>query len=60
MGPPPDEACSFCQVHHESGTACDLPSECAKAGCYWISCYAQPLVEDCVEGVWRAQTLCSK
>jgi hypothetical protein len=60
MGPPPDELCSFCRVHHEIGAACDLPSECAKVGCYWTSCYAQPLVEECVEGVWRSETLCSK
>jgi hypothetical protein len=60
MGPSPGEACSFCQVHHAQGAACELPSECAKAGCYWISCYAQPLVEECVDGVWRLETLCSK
>jgi hypothetical protein len=59
-GPSPGEGCSFCQVQHESGSACDLPSECINTGCYRISCYAQPLVDECVEGVWRSQTLCSK
>ena len=59
-GPSRGEGCSFCQVHHESGSVCDLPSECANVGCYSISCYAQPLVEECVEGLWRVQTLCSK
>jgi hypothetical protein len=59
-GPAREEACSFCQVHHEDGTACDQPSECIQVGCYWTSCYAQPLVEECVDGVWRSQTLCSK
>jgi hypothetical protein len=59
-GAPEEEACSFCRVHHEDGAACDRPSQCSSVGCYWISCYAQPLVEECVEGVWRSQTLCSK
>ncbi len=59
-GPPPEQACSFCQVHHEDGRACDQPSECRRVGCYWTSCYGQPLVEECVAGVWLSQTLCSK
>lgn len=56
----PEETCSFCRVHHEDGTACEQPSECKSVGCYWTSCYAEPLVEECVEGLWRSRTLCSK
>jgi hypothetical protein len=59
-GPPPEQACSFCQVRHEDGRACEQPSACIKVGCYATSCYGQPLVEECVAGVWRSQTLCSK
>jgi hypothetical protein len=60
MGPSYEEACSFCRGHHQQETACDLPSGCENVGCYWVSCYAQPLVEECVDGVWRVQTTCSK
>jgi hypothetical protein len=59
-GPEPEEACSFCRTHHDDGTACEQPPACREVGCYWTSCYAQPLVEECIEGVWRSQTLCSK
>lgn len=56
----PDEACSFCRVHHEEGATCDQPSACSNVGCYRISCYSQPQVEECVDGRWHSQTLCSK
>ncbi len=60
LGPAPEEACSFCRVHHQDGAACDRPSACMDVGCYFTSCYAQPLVEECIEGVWSSKTLCSK
>lgn len=54
------ESCSFCKLQHEAGVECGLPPACGSAGCYRISCYGQPYVEECVDGLWRTQTLCSK
>jgi len=51
---------AICRVNHELGSPCDLPPDCAQANCYSISCYGRPYVEECVEGVWRTATLCSK
>lgn len=54
------EGCAFCAFQHVEGAVCDLPAECVNSGCYSISCYAEPFVQDCVDGAWRLRTLCSK
>jgi hypothetical protein len=53
-------ACSVCTTAHSDGEACNLPADCAHASCFVTSCYGQPLVEDCIDGVWRVATTCSK
>ena len=49
-------ACSVCTTAHSDGEACNLPADCAHASCFVTSCYGQPLVEDCIDGVWRVAT----
>jgi hypothetical protein len=59
-GSPDETGPELCRFNHMPGTPCDLPPGCTEASCYSLSCYGEPYVEECVEGVWRTATLCSK